>query len=212
MPGSIGESLRLLEASKLSPHDALHAIFKAVAKRIDSRGGCFERLEWPASLFPVECRPSPLHGRGVFTTRDVEIGELLTLYPPDGFSMNVGNNSLVALNCTSEEAEVKDMIRRYSVALGPEESGETLVYLLGCPRLAKDPAYLGHLVNDAPHAPGLSKRQQKLAQRQVNAALIPIASFAHMALVARKRIPAGTEVLSSYGLGYWKDLAQPRDV
>ena len=210
MPGSIKESLRLLEASKWPPAVAAHPIKKAVAKRLDSRGGCFQRLEWPASLFPVECRQSPVHGRGVFTTRDVQIGELLTLYPPDGFSMNVGNNSLVRLNCDVSDAEVKVMIRRYSVGLGPEP-GETLVFLLGCPRLAEDPAYLGHRANDSPHAPGLSKRQQKLAQRQVNAAIMPIASFAHMALVALQRIPAGTEVLCSYGNKYWEERAQFRD-
>ena len=205
----IDEALRLLEASKWPPTTACHPIFHAVAKRLDSRPGCFERQKWPASLFPVECRPSPLHGLGVFTTKDVERGELLTLYPPDGFAMNThGGARAVRLKCSLPQEEVEDLDRRYSIGL---DAGDTFVAMLGCPQLNQDPAYLGHMANDSEHAPDQSRRQQKLAKRQVNAEFCDIASAAHKAVVALKRIPAGTEVLCSYGDGYWRERARRGD-
>ena len=76
----------------------------------------------------------------------------------------------------------------YSIGL---DAGDTFVAMIGCPRLAEGPAYLGHMANDASHAPGQSRRQQKLAPRQINAEFCNIASAAHKAVVALKHIPRG---------------------
>ena len=62
------------------------AIATAVAKHLSNKQGFEARIPWPPSLFPVEVRDSPFHGKGVFVTKDVECGQLLTLYPPDAFA------------------------------------------------------------------------------------------------------------------------------
>ena len=78
---------------------------------------------------------SPVHGRGVFATRDIAEGELLTLYPPDGVVLNQGG----VVHCFSdvEEDHENHMLPFYAQSLSDR------IQLLGDPRLVDDPAYLG---------------------------------------------------------------------
>ena len=185
-----------------------NAVANAVAKHLLNKQ-CFDaRIEWPPCLFPVEVRTSPVHGKGVFVTKDVECGQILSLYPPDAFVFSRPGGKCQCLQvspdigCDREEAAAAR--RLYTVTLGTY--GRVEVGLVGMPRLCNDPAYVAHLAND-PVGDARSKKDYyaRIANRG-NAYLTGFQNSLCQALFAGKRIRAGEEVLVPYDWDYWEEL------
>ena len=128
-----------------------NAIATAVAKHLSNKQGFEARIPWPPSLVPVEGRDSPFHGKGVFVTKDVECGQLLTLYPPDAFAFaqpaKGGREWFhVSPDIEHDVEEVFEALHAYAFSLGT--SGGVHVHIVGLPRLCNDPAYMAHFAND----------------------------------------------------------------
>jgi len=183
--------------------------WEAVARHLDNKAGAWKRIAWPNGFFPVEVRPSRLHGKGVFTTRDVLPGEPLSLYPPDALtfrriSKGSGPQGVVAkwtVPHGHSAADFKAMAEEYSFNLGTP--GTTCVQVVGFPELCDDPAYLAHMAND-PVGPVQSEGQyNKMAFSSANASFVRVFSRAYGALIACRPIPAGSEVLVPYTHGFW---------
>jgi hypothetical protein len=189
--------LQALDAEKAEDHRCprLSAVRRHMAKKslVDR---AYPRLALPSQLFPVAVGRSPLHGRGVFATRDIAQGELLTLYPPDGLAHYEGG----MVHCVSgaEDDHETLMMRFYAQRISDR------LQLLGDPRLFDDPAYVGHLINCSvgPHgSKGVDELKASWALH--NAAPVAVHTKLEVAFVATRPIEEGEEVLTYYGRGYW---------
>ena len=207
-------ALMLAPASRDAKYYGLpdNAVATAVAKHLSKKQGFEARIPWPPCLFPVEARESPFHGKGVFVTKDVECGQLLTLYPPDAFVFSrpcgVGGECLQVspdIDCDREEANAAR--RSYTITLGT--SGGVLVGIVGLPRLCSDPAYLAHLANDPVGDARSEKEYYARVAKRGNAYLAGFQCGLCIALFAGKRIRAGEEVLAPYTYDYWKMRSHP---
>ena len=186
--------------------------YRVVAAHIERKGIPLGmgRLQFPGSMFPVEAKPSPIHGVGLFVTEDVEPGSLLTLYPNDaiiGFYPGSANTYVIPGQGRTQ-SEVWEIHQAYGHVQGTHEG--LRLQGIGYPELTDSPAYLGHLANDA-SGPRLSaRRYEKLVYRRRNASIMGIHSPLHGCVVAVEAIPKGGEVLVVYGHEYW--VEQNRNV
>eukprot|EP00979_Chaetoceros_neogracilis_P019206 scaffold11980_cov287-Chaetoceros_neogracile.AAC.2 len=151
-------------------------------------------------------------GRGLFASRDINEGELITLYPGDAllawnttvgdfedgvgvmFGTHVESNDLNANRVTTAEA------RSFELKIGPKHS------IVADPLLTDDPAYIGHMAND-----GAILTERTNAAREIyskatvdlyNAAFF-VMEGSHFVTVAAKPISKNEEIFVSYGEGYW---------
>lgn len=180
--------------------------FTAVTRHLGNKGILDRRISWPRSLFPVEVRPSPIHGNGVFATRDIKRGELLSLYPPDALAFSrpaVCSKSCIQIpQCNeAQDAEVHAALRTYSLQLG--EPGGVRVRIVGLPRFCEDPAYLAHMANDPIGYVSTKEAYKQLAATKGNAAFVNVVCALCVAIVATRPIQAGNEVLVPYSYDYW---------
>ena len=177
----------------------------AVTRHLSNKGILDRRISWPRSLFPVDVRPSPIHGKGIFATRDIKRGELLSLYPPDALAFSrpaVGNTSLqINQGNEARDAEVHAALRTHSLLLG--EPGGVRVRIVGLPRFCEDPAYLAHMANDPIGYVSTKEAYKQLAATKGNAAFVNVVCALCVAIVATRPIQAGKEVLVPYSYGYW---------
>ena len=160
----------------------------------------------------METRPSPIHGKGLFVTRDVKPGELLTLYPPDiltfrrtspnsdgsyGLAMRYG----APLDNARSQAELHEIIQTYSFHLGT--TGGVRAEVVGFPDLCDQPAYLAHIANDGVGPSGSADQYNKNIVATCNASLARIYCRMCVGIFAVSPIPTGTEVLVPYTFDYW---------
>ena len=99
----------------------------------------------------------------------------------------------------------KDNARDYEISVQKRLS------IVGDPARSSDPAYLGHLANDAGYLAGTDA----VAREAYSRAVAQGANAAHLGLegcvfgtFATRDIAAGEEVLVSYGEGYWLSRAE----
>ena len=79
-----------------------------------------------------------------------------------------------------------------------------MMSLVGDPTLVDDPAYLGHMLNDAMACQSISDLSSYAiaTASHVNAAHKPLLGC-HFASVTTRRVEAGSELFASYGPAYW---------
>ena len=146
------------------------------------------------------------HGRGVFATRDIAEGELITFFPGDALMLwqDAGkrDHGLFFGKHVPKEARgagsVDELRRDYELTV---DATRTIV---GDPQRADDPAYIGHMCNDGAACVTLDARAHYAVEtaRACNAAFFPVEGC-HMWTKAIRPIAEGDEVLVSYGEGYW---------
>lgn len=169
------------------------------------------------SIDRTEARPSPIHGMGLFATRPIAAEELITLYPgdallawgdeyggkpgPHGCPLQAlyGPHVSESEQLSQEFFLLQNNARDFEVVSGKRRS------IVGDPARNMDPAYLGHLANDAAFLlPGgdveTYKKDVKLG---TNAAHLSLEGC-HFVTVATRSIKKNEEVLVSYGEGYWE--------
>jgi hypothetical protein len=153
-------------------------------------------------------------GNGVFASRDISQGELITLYPGDAvliqdstaedssaapmgvmFGSHVKEGGRSTDRVTSQEARSYEMeINKYtSIVAEP---------LIG----AEDSAYLSHFANDGASLYEFDSTSREIYSKataaRCNAAHM-VMEGAHLTTVATIAINKGDEVFVSYGQGYW---------
>jgi len=159
-------------------------------------------------------------GNGVFAGRDIELGELITLYPGDavliqdstagedvaapvgvmfGNHVNLGDRDTSGV--TTHQARSYEMeINTYtSIVADPR------IDIEGC-------AYMGHVCNDGAVLHEFDKVSREIytaaTAESCNAEHI-VMEGAHMGTIATKAIKKGAEVFVSYGEGYWLSRSDP---
>ena len=153
-------------------------------------------------------------GTGLFATRDIRAGELITLYPGDAllywkdgrearstskrvcsgvvFGAHIPMGERDADRVTSADA------RQYEVC------ATSTLSCVGDPRLRDNPAYLGHFANDGAvcAAPEAAAAYRVATVAAANADHVTLEGC-HLATQALRDIASGDEILVTYGAGYW---------
>jgi SET domain-containing protein len=155
---------------------------------------------------------SRIHGSGLFSTRDISKGEMITFYPahyairsekrPDGKYAVQASCAL----CTSDK-NLREHITSNKYALEiKSEHGRYTIY--GDPEFSSDAMYLAHFINDGAK-PGDSTQSKLLYEfvslKKQNCAFVNLGGFASV-VVAMQDIPAGAEFFVHYGISYWEAL------
>ena len=158
-------------------------------------------------------------GQGLFASKTIRKGDLITLYPGDAlllWSKTVGDftgnvtvlfGKHVALQDANTTRVCSDEARNYEIKIQPNAS------IVGDEVLKNDPSYLGHMINDGAicRETSMTARQeykQKSLEKH-NAAIVSIKDC-HYAVMATKDIEANDEIFVSYGEGYWLSRLQLR--
>ena len=161
----------------------------------------------------VETRPSNIHGTGLFATKDLEMGTLVTLYRPDLTVDDTGKALMI------DQADA-DYFQDFQKAQAPG-SRQYFVWPPGvrtsavpedCPRfwVAANPAkapiegFLGHLANDGALCAddGDVERYLSESAEKANACLVPLC-VPLMGLVLASDVKSGDELLVTYGYDAW---------
>ena len=172
----------------------------------------------PFNLNKVEARPSPVHGTGVFATRTIKKGELVTMYPGDAVldikgngKANVAASEKLLEFCDNSMPKLKEILkgqREYRCNV----SGTVGIY--GFPGFAEDPAYLGHMINDSATAcadPRSIPVYMAATEKKSNCKFHACAKNRHIAILATKKIKKGRELFISYGWAYWVNPGSEKD-
>ena len=152
---------------------------------------------------------SNIHGDGLYASRDLAEGELITFFPADALLIwedgnRAGSDTMVFFGKHVPQSErdagpiIGERVKQYELYASGQFSA------VGDPARRDDPAYLGHFANDACSclAPDDVERYRRESQERANAEAVVVENC-HFALRATKPIAAGEEVLRSYGEGYW---------
>jgi hypothetical protein len=171
-------------------------------------------------LSRVQVAPSNVEGAGfgLFSTRDISKGELVTMYPCDTivttvpgqgdaeeeilFDVNAPTDSEWYENWKMQSPEFIQRAWSYSVRISPGRA------VIGNPAATDNAAYLGHMAND--FAVCLDSDQTAIeaylaaSEGAANVGLDTASTNGcHVAMVATRDIREGEEIFLSYGSGYW---------
>jgi len=163
----------------------------------------------------------PGEGKGVFATRDIGEGELITLYPADAVLMWEDETHDVHKKVTCFFSKhVPDADRVLQRALtkwrGCEVPCHPTMSILGDPGRVDDPTYVGHIANDGAMCESEEgvEQYERLSGEKANAQIVPLSVaetdsegnplVLHFALMATKPVREGEEVLVSFGADYWQ--------
>mmetsp|Transcript_3380 Transcript_3380/g.5182 ORF Transcript_3380/g.5182 Transcript_3380/m.5182 type:complete len:338 (-) Transcript_3380:101-1114(-) len=160
----------------------------------------------------------PNAGYGLFASRDINDGELITLYPGDavfsfgqvgaeGEEKSAGtiNSIMFGAHTKPEQRDINRVMTHE--ARGYEMEISTCTSIVGDPLIGfSDAAYIAHYANDGGYLTDFGDSGRKAYQKETleryNAANF-VLEGAHMGTVATKLIERGSEVFISYGEGYW---------
>lgn len=165
----------------------------------------------------------PGAGLGLFATKNIKAGSIVSFYPAHSLGIEHGEEFLFVSNTdqnkdyfrqhppeTSSYLHATDqpIFNRRSIvaSIGPELRNEPL-YLDVNPNLPVSPAWLSHYIND-----GANMRENSVAgvedyyqnsKAKKNCIHVPFGPSPILATVATKKIQKGDELLTSYGCVYW---------
>jgi hypothetical protein len=169
---------------------------------------------------PVEMKPSK-YGNGLFATRDIKTGELITHYPCDFMYIDNKKTDKVELITHKDFTPFSfsiDEIGAYAFNIHSTKTEN--INIVGDPSLPFRPHLSGHIANDACddiqdlihkiYSPDRFVRAYIQYLHNIitksNCNLIYKDEF--VILEANRDIPNGTELRNSYGLQYWCKLGQ----
>lgn len=146
-------------------------------------------------------------GNGLFATRDIKEGELITIFPADAILFRNGeleeiSGVMYGRNRTPESLSLTDdAARSYEIRISSIHS------IVGDPSLTNDAAYLGHIANDGACLTAGDDASRTIYSKKsaeaANAVFQDIHEGCHMGLFSSRAISSGDEIFVSYGEGYW---------
>ena len=146
-------------------------------------------------------------GNGLFASRDIRLGELITIFPADAILFRDAEmeevSGVIYGNVRTAECGslTDDAARDYEIRISSIHS------IVGDPSMTDDAAYLGHIANDgACLTEGDDKSRTRYSQQSAdgaNGVFKDIHQGCHMGLFSLRPISNGEEIFVSYGEGYW---------
>lgn len=170
-------------------------------------------------------RQSPIHGAGIFATRPLPTGALLTTYPA-----HILVHGLEVELCVGDEEapdaspqNLQYLCDTYGMPLSPQ------LRLVGLPGKRDQPQLLGHLINDACsedvfHGVAVERLRDPQTLRPLllryytnllghrNCTFRRVHGGVAMMVVALREIARDEELLASYGMDYWLQKNYGADV
>jgi len=168
----------------------------------------------------VTVQKSPVHGKGVFATKDIPEHVIVTFYPADravSYRGKVGsgeNEVHVLPSVRSKSKDTTALLSRNTHAFDLQACGHDIHKhtLYGDPECTEDAAYCGHMINDA-SKPENTKRRALLkyqveSMEKHNCAFFRVGSkeTVAVAIVSLCPISKGSELFVHYGASYWSTL------
>eukprot|EP00966_Prymnesium_polylepis_P192844 4469717-Prymnesium_polylepis.1 len=144
---------------------------------------------------------SPLHGLGLFASRDIEREDLVTLYPVHAIGGTDGSATI------DEDREHFETVQARAYRIDLPHSGARDTWVDVNPLRERVPGWLGHLANDV--ATCADPAEAAIlgyydAAATANAVLVPLADAVPLiALTATRKIVQGEEICVTYGHDYW---------
>jgi hypothetical protein len=182
------------------------------ANRVSSRYEAAMIQQLPVSLTKAECKPSPVHGTGAFSTMSIKKGELITLFPCDVLEKSSyrtrkqrGSCSIMSERMRAKFGASYEYLEHPGLCDYRFSIKDTPYHVIGHPDFHDNPTYIGHMINDSAK-PMLARQSYEiylrvsLARRNCE---IRVASNISIAVVAVKDIEPGEELFMTYGLQYW---------
>lgn len=168
----------------------------------------------------------PGGGRGLFSTRSIQAGEVITCYPGDALVVTMSENnddadddiaaySLVWGSHVPPNWRFTDDFKLWNSRDNDDDYSPWTGYVvqvcdtysvLGLPHLDIDLTYAGHFANDSCRAlsPKDLSRYVLKSQERANAQHQQVMGL-HVATVATRAIEPGEEIFVTYGPDYWRD-------
>jgi hypothetical protein len=157
---------------------------------------------------PASVRPSSTHGRGLFADRNINRGEVVSMYPGDVY-------------WNTKDRDDND---KQSVKASPRVSNKRALEMLGdisyrahvedfCvvgDELQSDDAwFVGHFANDGSILSNADDDEknyiaQTASKRNADFELVSMDHFYLLAVVAQRDIIKDEEIFIAYGVNYWK--------
>ena len=176
----------------------------------------YDFLDWKEIEQNTHCSSSDVHGRGVFASRDLAKGSLVTMYPAD-FLVLTYQPPCSAQKCSwtmhhAYNASIKPtqhMLRTYSIHVElPSLTTKCKGFdgtIVGDPSRVVS-GWNGHLVNDAASLPAAPTPMQvvEYCSSVVDTNVVPVSlSNVLLGFQATRAIAKDEEILFGYGPEYW---------
>jgi len=157
---------------------------------------------------------SKIDGNGLFASRKIKKGEIITFYPPHyilhykngNHYPNCPVNQLDSDIVKEKQLKFNESIFRYRFNINSEYS------ICGDPRITDCPTFLGHMINDGARGHSTRKNYNHKDEEIYNKILFFVNnSYAqyvgnsYMVIIASKDIEKDEEILMPYGYDYWID-------
>lgn len=163
----------------------------------------------PQGLNNACVKSSPIHGNGVFARRKIKKGDIITMYPCDGFILNIPGNGDLHAKANGDAMLYTEaaLLSAYSATVGL-----TGVSICGDPDKHTNAA-CGHIINDGSSLlkddfePEDVVKYMEESTATCNCYFVSLSGVV-LAVVACKDINKGEEVLTSYGAAFWAKYAR----
>ena len=137
---------------------------------------------------------SKIHGLGVFTTKPIRQGKIITYYPPHYLIYVVDDNhEILYSNLTNDKTITDQIIENYSFTISPE------IQLFGDPEILD--SYLGHMINDGYNF--IDSELENYNEDNNNAIFFVSYDTNKVYIFANRDIDKGEEITISYGAEFW---------
>lgn len=167
-------------------------------------------------------KKSPIHGNGVFATRNLKKGDIVTFFFPYFLETVVKSQNHDILDNPEEGVSILPIVSRrtlnsYNIAQmrNCENCVMENVYLMGDQLETSDPRFLGHMVNDAcTFFSGITELEydEQISQR-VNSCIVKNVHEPRLLyVIACKDIAKDEEILTYYTWAYWQNTGIPQRV
>lgn len=157
----------------------------------------------------VALQASPVHGQGLFATRDIEPDELLTIYPVHMVYWDSGEHRIYI-----EGSHGKPAVQRWQFDYATSGDAFGCKFdLVGFPTVL-EPGYLGHMINDrlkltcasgvdAYNRLGPDVTNVRLGMFSPEEQAFEEGHDTNLYVLSTKHIRAGEELFLMYGEAYW---------
>ena len=148
-------------------------------------------------LMKVEVAESPIHGVGVFATKRINRGEVVTMYPSHG--AGIEREGKLMLNIPGTHPEYQALVQAMGNDTKKYEFVQGKTHMLGIPTV-RYPCFLGHLLNDGSDISTKGAYVTTWLTRN-NAVFNVYKNICYVQ--ALRDIEPGQEVTVAYGETYW---------
>lgn len=176
----------------------------------------------PSDSAHVVLKPSSVHGRGVFVTKNIPKDTLITFHAADitkfCFKGNMNENGHAYNYFCSDRFNKKfntnNLEQKELVSLMKRKCDRTTYSfdlnknyrIIGHPDFDENPWYLGHFINDGAKCdstPESIASYVQLSMEKTNCKYQIIGDKLHVAVIATRNIIEGEELFTPYGPSYW---------